>query len=188
MTTSVTAPAVPAAARSLIEIWHKAECWIAVFAFALIAILLLIDVVGRELLAPLLRLMDFKVGALGLQGSQQVSVYALVIGSYAGIGIATATNSHLVPRVGFGWIPAAWGLAMDRIADVITGVFLIAVGVFAVRFVHSSMTAGLLMPVISLPVWPVQLVMPLGFFSASVRYFCFALWPALRPAPPEFQE
>jgi hypothetical protein len=30
--------------------------------------------------------------------------------------------------------------------------------------------------------------MPAGFLSAGLRYFLFAAWPALRPAPPEIQE
>ena len=29
---------------------------------------------------------------------------------------------------------------------------------------------------------------PLGFASAALRYFAFAIWPAVRPVPPEFQE
>ena len=50
-----------------------------------------------------------------------------MIGSFAGIGIATATASHLVPRVGFGWVPARWDPWFNRLADLITGVFLVGV-------------------------------------------------------------
>jgi hypothetical protein len=50
------------------------------------------------------------------------------------------------------------------------------------------MAAGLRAQAFNLPVWPFQLAIPLGFLSASVRYFLYAAWPALRPLPPEFQE
>ncbi|MBL8381569.1 MAG: TRAP transporter small permease subunit [Burkholderiales bacterium] len=182
------APPAPAGARALVETWHKAECWIAVVAFAFIAVLLLVDVVGRELLAPALRQMGFTVGALGVQGSQKLSVYALVIGSYAGIGIATATGSHLVPRVAFSWVPATWNDGMNRFSDLFAGVFLVGVAWVAWLFVESSMKTGLLVPILNWKVWPIQLAIPLGFLSAAGRYFCFAIWPGLRPLPPEFQE
>lgn len=178
----------PAAAATVLSVWHRLECWIAVVAFAFIAIVLLIDVVGRELIAPLLRLMHFEVGALGVQGSQKLSVYALVVGSYAGVGIATATGSHLVPRVAFGWIPESFGPAMNRISDAVAFVFLTGVAWVGWLFVRSSMDAGLLVPILNWKVWPIQLVIPLGFLSAAGRYLVYAIWPALRPLPPEFQE
>lgn len=181
-------PAAPPAATTLLAVWHRLECWIAVVAFAFIAIVLLIDVVGRELLAPLLRNLGMQVGALGLQGSQKLSVYALVVGSYAGVGIATATGSHLVPRVAFGWIPDSWAPAMNRASDAIAFVFLTGVAWVGWLFVRSSMDAGLLVPILNWKVWPIQLVIPLGFLSAAGRYLVYAIWPALRPLPPEFQE
>jgi TRAP-type C4-dicarboxylate transport system permease small subunit len=124
----------------------------------------------------------------GVYGAQKLSVYALVLGSFAGIGIATATGSHLLPRVGFSWIPASWADGMNRLADVITGVFMLGVTYYGFVFIQSTMTAGLRAQAFDLPVWPFQLAIPLGFLSAAVRYFCFAAWPALRPLPPEFQE
>jgi TRAP-type C4-dicarboxylate transport system permease small subunit len=148
----------------------------------------MLDVIGRELLGPLLRFVGLEPGATGIFSSQKLSIYALVIGSFAGIGIATATGSHLVPQVAFGWVPARWGPALDRIADVITALFLIAVAWYGWKFVRSSYATDLRAPVLDWPVWPVQFVIPLGFLSAAGRYLLYAAWPALRPQPPEFQE
>ncbi|MBL8377026.1 MAG: TRAP transporter small permease subunit [Burkholderiales bacterium] len=178
----------PAFARALTEIWHKTECWGAVACFAFIAILLLVDVVGREILAPLLRASGMTVGALGVQGSQKLSVFALVIGSFLGIGIATATASHLTPRVAFGWVPKSWDAGMNRLADVIAFVALSYVAWVAWTFVMSTKTAGLVVPMLGVKVWPIQLALPIGFASAAGRYLLYAIWPALRPLPPEFQE
>jgi hypothetical protein len=43
------------------------------------------------------------------------------------------------------------------------------------------MSTDLRAPVLNWPVWPFQLAIPLGFLSAAVRYFFFALWPACGP-------
>lgn len=186
---SATAPAVaaPAAVRSLLRGWHRAECLVAVLAFAFIASILILDVLGRELLGPLYRALSIK-GDAGVYGAQKLSIYALVIGSFAGIGVATATGSHLLPRIGFSWVPAAWGTMVNRAADVVTGLVFCAVAWFGWVYVASSMQADLRMQAFNVPIWPVQLAIPLGFLSAGLRYFFYAGWPSERPALPEFQE
>ena len=185
---TVAAGPAPAGVRRLMEFWHTTECYVAVAAFTLIAGLLLADVLGREFIGPILHKLNLYNGPTGIFGSQRVSVYALVVGSFAGIGIATATGSHLVPRVGFGWVPDSWGPTMDRLADVITGVVLLIVAWYGMKFVLSSKAVDLRAPVLDWRIWPFQLAIPLGFASAAVRYLVYAVWPALRPEAPEFQE
>ena len=185
---SDAAHAAPPAVAALLRGWHRIECWMAVACFTFIAAVLVVDVLGREAWGPLLRLLGQEPGATGLFGSQKLAIFALVIGSFAGIGIATATGVHLLPRLGFAWVPKRWGPAMDRLADIVTGVFLLGVAWFGVVFVLSSKQSGVLAAVINVSAWPVQAVMRLGFASAALRYFFFAAWPGLRPAAPEFQE
>jgi len=180
-------PAPPGVVR-LLRRWHRLECWIAVLAFSFIAVVLAIDVLGREAYGPVMGWLGIEVGATGLFGSQKLAVFALVIGSFCGIGIATATGVHLVPRVGFAWVPKARGPRMDRLADLLTGLFLLGVTWYGVEFVLISKQSGVLAAVINVSAWPIQAVIPLGFASAACRYFFFTAWPALRPLPPEFQE
>ena len=179
---------VPSGVRGFLEAWHRFECWIAVAAFGFIAAILVVDVIGREFIGPVFRALGYPLGATGVPASQRLSVYALVVGSFCGIGIATATGSHLVPRVAFGWVPKAWGPSMDRLANLLTGVFLLAVAWYGVEFVLSSKATDLRAPILNWSVWPFQLAIPFGFASAALRYLLFALWPAARPIPPEFQE
>ena len=167
----------------LLDGWHRLECWSRSSAFGFIAgILLARRDRARVRSARSSRLCRLRAGATGIFASQKLSVFALVIGSFAGIGIATATGSHLVPRVGFGWVPDRWGPAMDRLADLLTGLFLVGVAWYGFKFVRSSMETDLRAPVLDWPVWPFQLAIPLGFLSAAGRYFFFAVWPALRAA------
>ncbi|MFO1216730.1 MAG: TRAP transporter small permease subunit [Burkholderiaceae bacterium] len=182
----MAAPA-PAGARRLVDGWHRVECLIAVAAFGFIAVVLILDVAGRELLGPIYKAFDLK-GSPGIFAAQKMCVYALVIGSFCGVGVATATGSHLLPRLGFGWVPAAFGPTMNRIADVVTGLFFCGVAWYGWVYVQSSMQAGLRAQAFDMPIWPIQLAIPVGFLSAGLRYFFFAAWPALRPLPPEFQE
>jgi TRAP-type C4-dicarboxylate transport system permease small subunit len=180
--------APPPGVQRLVENWHRAECWVAVAAFAFIAGIMILDVLGREFLGPALRLIGFEPGATGIFASQKLSIFALVIGSFAGIGIATATGAHIVPSFAAGWVPAHWQRVYDRGVDLLTGVFLVAVTYYAFKFVGSSMRTDLRAPVLDWRVWPIQLAIPLGFLSAAGRYLLYAAWPALRPKPPEFKE
>lgn len=183
---AAVAPA-PAGARRLVDGWHRLECLIAVAAFGFIAVVLILDVAGRELLGPIYKAFDLK-GSPGIYAAQKMCVYALVIGSFCGVGVATATGSHLLPRIGFGWVPESFGPTMNRIADLVTGLFFCGVAWYGWVYVQSSMQAGLRAQAFDMPIWPIQLAIPVGFLSAGLRYFFFAIWPALRPLPPEFQE
>ena len=187
MSDSPVAAAPPAAARMLAA-WHRVECWVAVACFSFIALILVLDVLGREFLGPLLAFVGIDAGPTGIFASQRLSIYALVVGSFAGIGIATATGSHLVPRVGFGWAPKSWDPWMNRIADIITGCFLLGVTYYGAKFVQSSYSVDLRAPVLDWVVWPFQVAIPAGFLSAACRYFVYARWPSLRPGLPEVQE
>jgi TRAP-type C4-dicarboxylate transport system permease small subunit len=180
--------AAPSRLRRILAVWHRLECWLAVVCFSFIGLILVLDVAGREVAGPFFRLIGADVGPTGIFASQRLSIFALVIGSFAGIGIATATGSHLIPRVGFGWAPDAWGPALDRLADVITGGFLLGVAYYGGVFVFSTYQADLRTPMLDWAIWPVQLAIPLGFVSAAGRYFVFAARPDLRPQPPEVQE
>ena len=44
---ATTPPPAPRAVVVLLAVWHKLECWIAVLAFSFIALVLMVDVMGR---------------------------------------------------------------------------------------------------------------------------------------------
>lgn len=172
----------PPAVRALLAGWHRAECAIAVAAFGFIALLLIVDVAGRELAWPLLRALGFQPGALGIWGAPKIALHALAIGTYAGIGIAAATGAHLVPRVGFAAVPGRWAPLVTRSGDAVAAVVLGAAAWYAAVFVAGTRASGLLVPLLQWPAWPIQCAAVAGFASAALRYAAFAAWPATRPA------
>jgi len=175
--------AAPPAVTSLLAGWHRTECAIAVAAFTFIALLLIVDVAGRELAWPLLRALGLQPGAMGIWGAPKLALHALVIGIFAGIGIAAASSAHLVPRVGFALIPERWMPLVTRLGDAVTAVVLGAAAWYAAVFVAGTRASGMLVPMLQWPAWPVQCAIPAGFASAALRYAIFAAWPQTRPAP-----
>jgi TRAP-type C4-dicarboxylate transport system permease small subunit len=154
---------------------------VAVVAYATVALVLVLDVLGRELMFPLMQALGIPFGGGGVFGASKIAVYALIVATYAGIGVAVATASHIVPRAGYFVVPRAWDPAMDRCADAVTAVLMLLAAFAGCLLVHGTWEMGLRAPILAWPVWAVQLVMPLGFMSAALRYAGFARWPDLRP-------
>lgn len=48
-------------------------------------------------------------------------------------------------------------------------------------FVDSTYVIGTRAIAIDMPVWPIQMIVPYVFLSATVRYLFFALYPEARP-------
>lgn len=167
--------------RRALAAWHRAECALAVAAFATMAGVLVLDVLGRELLHPLLRALGLPVGAMGVFGAAKIAIYALIVASCAGIGIAAATGSHLVPRLAFGLVPQRFNGRVDRLADAVTTLIFLTAAFASAQLVAGTRELGLRAPFLQWPLWWLQLALPLGFASAALRYACFAAWPGVRP-------
>lgn len=190
-TLSFSAPSTdaPAGLVSLLGAWNWIERLLAIVTFSAIGLLMMYDVITRELLTPLLAQFGINGGSLVLIGSQKIGVYFLIAGAFTGFSLATATGGQLVPKIGFKWVPKSWDSGMNRMGDLVSSLFLVIVTYYAVAFVRSSADAGLMTTSgIETKVWILQAVIPIGFASAAARYMVFAIWPAVRPTPPEFQE
>lgn len=157
------------AARTLLRVLFLCMGAVATVFYAVLAILLLADVVGRELFSQ------------GIFGAQRVAVYCTIVAGNFGLALAAAAGAHIRPRFADGWVPQAWGARLDRVADVITGTVFVAVAFFATRLVQESFDFETVSPVIDWKIWPVQAVIPLGYVLAAAHYFVFAAYPALRP-------
>lgn len=188
-TVSVPPTDAPLGVVKMVSLWYWIERFIAIVTFSAIGVVMMYDVIIREMVTPLLTRFGIDAHSLVLVGSQKIGVYLLIAGAFTGFSLATGAGTQLVPKVGFGWAPKSWDAGMNRMGDFISGLFLCIVTYYAFIFVRSSANAGLMTSSgIEAPVWILQVVIPIGFASAAARYLVFSLWPAVRPVPPEFQE
>lgn len=181
----MTTQSVPAPVHRLLHAWHLVERWIAVIAFSLIGVLIFGDVAGREFVGPVGTALGFDMGSTGIYGAGKISLFLLVIGAFAGLGVSVASGTQIVPRIAFGWIPKSWGAPVDRLANLLSGAVFLVVTYFGWVFVAASRDIGTVMPGLDTPVWIIQSAIPLGFLSAAIRYLIFAIWPASAPTREE---
>lgn len=147
----------------------RLESTIAILAYAGVALMLIGDVLGREL---------FGISILGLQ---KLSIYAAIVASFMGLSLATAGISHLRPEVFDRVFPKRYDGLINCISDIFAGLFFTGAGIVAVRFVMQSAEAGDKAAIFYFLLWPLQLVMPYAFFSSAFRCFAYALRPDLKP-------
>ncbi|MGB1010450.1 MAG: TRAP transporter small permease [Thiolinea sp.] len=145
------------------------ESVIATLAYAFVAGLLIVDVVGRELF-----------GAT-IMGSQQLAVYGAIIAGFLGLTLATSDNSHLRP--GFmDFLFKRFEPKIQQLGDALSASFFFVSACVAWMFVSVSMDNQDKAPVLYFVVWPLQLVLPYAFISSGLKHLIFALRPELKPA------
>lgn len=152
----------------------RLEATAACAGLALVVLALLADFVARELFGN------------GLFGAQRFSVYANAIASLLGFAIVVHTGGHLRISLLDQAFPSSWHAAMRRLGDAISATLCVILLYFAFRFVKSTFVIGDTDAVFHIRIWPIQAVLPYIFFSAALRYACYAAFPALRPEEREF--
>jgi TRAP-type C4-dicarboxylate transport system permease small subunit len=162
-------PAPPTIRRAL-ELVRQAELAVTCAAFAVLAAVIFADVLVREFTGS------------GLSWARQIGVYANVIVTIVGIGLASASGAHLRPRFADRWLPAAWDPWLARLGELLTAAFCFAFAWLALSVVRETFALDERSVVLRLMVWPFQSVLPLAFLLAALRHACYGIWPALRPA------
>lgn len=140
-------------------------------SFAVMAGALMADVLSREILGR------------GVFGAPQVGVFAMIVMSFLGIGLASASGGHLRPRFADRLVPRSWDRFMDRLAEFLFAVFCAGFGVIALLVVRETFELGDVAPVLRWPIWPFQAVIAAAFFIAAIRHTLYGLYPALKPKP-----
>lgn len=148
---------------------HKLERIFTVTAFVVMATALIIDVVGREVFNH------------GFFGSVKFAVYILIYCAMAGFGIATATGTHLRPKIADNWFPTSWDRTIVRLGQWASALLLLAICWAGVVFIESSMFLEERSETLDWLLWPFQLALPIGFGLSALRHLCFGIWPDLMP-------
>lgn len=160
----------PTSVRRALEFLRNAELAITCAAFGVLAAVIFADVLVREFTGS------------GLSWARQIGVYANVVVTIVGIGLASAGGTHLRPRFTDRWLPVSWDPWLVRIGELLTALFCLAFAWLALGVVRETYELDERSVVLRLVVWPFQSVLPIAFLLAALRHACYGLWPALRPA------
>jgi TRAP-type C4-dicarboxylate transport system permease small subunit len=160
----------PPVVHRLLDYVRMLEQFVTCAAFAALATVVFVDVLMREFTGT------------GLVWAREVGVYANVIVTLVGIGLASDSGSHLRPSFADRWLPDAWDPALVRIGEALTAAFCIGFAFIALKVVLETRALDERSIVLRLWVWPFQAVLPLAFLLCALRHAAYALWPALAPA------
>ncbi len=139
-------------------------------AFAILVIVIFADVVWR-----------WTTGS-GIFWAREVGVFANIVLTIIGIGIASSDGTHLRPRFFDRVFPPAWDRTLTRIQELRTAVGFALRAWIAVRVVQETISLEDRSIVLRWLIWPVQLVLPVAFALGALRHGIFGLVPSLRPA------
>lgn len=154
---------------SILKFIAAAERWAAVFAFAIMTLALLADVISRRLFQT------------GLVGAVEIAVFGMIALAMFGIGVATDHGAHLRPTVFDALIPKPLRGFVERFASLVTGIFFLILTGFAVWIVAESFMLGDRTPILRAPVWALQVILLLAFASNAARFLIYFANPALKP-------
>ena len=154
-------------AKQTLRFLTLAESIAATLAYAVVASLLIGDVLGREILGK------------GIFGAQKMAVYAAIVAGFLGLALATASNMQLRPS----FLDHVFkGPMTERIGDGAAAAFYFFIAVIAVQFIMLSMEYQDRAAVLYWLLWPIQLIIPYALCSTGLRHALFARWPELKPA------
>lgn len=151
----------------------RAEVLVTCTALLLVAIALFADVVAREAFGR------------GIFGAQKFAVYNNAIAGLLGFAAVVHIGGHLRITMVDQLFPSAWHAVMARLGDLVSCGICILLGIYAAKYVLSTMRLGETDLLFFAKLWPMQLVLPYIFFSSAIRYLSFAAFPALRPVEAE---
>lgn len=158
--------------NALLATLHRVERTIVIIAFSGMVGVVFADVLARE------------VTGIGLPWARQVGVYFNIVVVMFGIGLASASGSHLRPRFADGWLPARWEIQLAFLQHALFALFCVAFAIIATDMVITSVRLDQRSEILRLPVWPIQAVIPLVFGVTALRHGIYAVRPELRPTPP----
>lgn len=159
-------------ARRFLEVLTRIERVLAVSLFAFMALIVMADVVSRE------------ITGLGVNGAPRLAVYAFILMAMISFGLASQSAEHLRPRFVDTLFPDAWEGVLQRAQEWLMALFCITFAWIALGVVAETKELGEVSRSLKIAIWPMQAVFPLVFFIAAIRHGLFALYPDLKPKPP----
>jgi TRAP-type C4-dicarboxylate transport system permease small subunit len=139
-------------------------------AFAVLALLMVMDVMSREILGD------------GIEWAQKASIILMIWGGIIGAALTTAKGGHLRPEIADKVWPEAYKHFLKVLEHLIVTAFCVLMFYLSLEHLETTRSSGDIHPVIDhLPIWVITLIFPYVFVSMAIRHFIFAIFPDLRP-------
>jgi TRAP-type C4-dicarboxylate transport system permease small subunit len=116
----------------------------------------------------------------GWFGAPQVGVVGMIIVSYMGISLASASGSHFRPKFADPLL-LRWNDTANRIGEFGFALFCFFMAYIAFKVSLESHQLEDVSAVLRWPIWPIQGVIMMGFFLVAVRHTIYGVFINLRP-------
>lgn len=146
----------------LLRILMRIEAVVAALAYAATTLLLLADVVAREVFSQ------------ALWGAQQSAILLSILAGMIGLTLATGRQAHFRPEFADSVLRFN---GVNRVGDLISAVLFAGFAYYATEFVIESRDFSDRVPIINIMLWPLQIVVPYAMASSAIKHAVFALKP-----------
>lgn len=151
--------------KNFLNILSRFESWLAVISVTAMTVLVVMDVMARELFNS------------GHPWAQKGAVFLMIWAGYLGAIQVSNKAAHLRPQIA----DKVWGeqhqVLFVRIQNFVTLLFCAIFSYAAFFYVLDSQELGDKSVVTGIPLWILQLVIPYTFFSMALRNIYFMLHP-----------
>lgn len=162
--------AVPREVVSFLGVMNRIETLLASTFFAIMTLLIVADLLGRELFH------------YGIPWAQRSAVYLMLWGSFIGVVMSSAKGGHLRPEIADRLWPKKWHPILRALEHVGIALFCILLCKLSWSYWTGTREMGDTDTVLGVPLWITQWVIPYLFFSMSLRHLAYVFFPSLRPA------
>ena len=138
-------------------------------AISLLAMLVIADVLGRE------------IASSGIAWAQKLAVYLMIWAGFIGASLTTTTGKHLRPEVADKLWKGKGEKVFNHLRYALTAIFCLGAAYYSALYTYESFDLGDKNPILKLPLWTVQIVMPVSFVMIALKSIFFTIDPNLVP-------
>jgi TRAP-type C4-dicarboxylate transport system permease small subunit len=160
--------------KAVLHAAERLEVAFAGLCLAAAALGLCADVISREIIGQ------------GLYGVQKFAVYCCAISGGLGISVVVHRGGHLRITAIDELVPDRMAAPFARIGDLVSAAICAALAYFSAVFVYDTFTFNETDTILNVPIWRIQIVLPIAFGFAMIKYLLHAAVPSSKPTEGAF--
>jgi TRAP-type C4-dicarboxylate transport system permease small subunit len=148
---------------------YQIEKFISAAGFALMTLLVLLDIFSREVLK------------VSFPWSQKSAVYLMIWLGFVGASLTSAKNAHLRPEIADKLWQGKLKPVGGFLEQLVIATFCLTMAYVSAGYIQESKTMGDHSVVTGIPMWILQLAIPYAFTSMGFRHLIYSLIPSIKP-------